>query len=172
MDSFDRVLPDSTATRTLTLRFEQRSRSRQRVVLDDGRVAFLILPRGTILRDGDVLGNADGQAVRIQAAIETLSTAAHIDPAVLLRAAYHLGNRHVPVEIGSGWLRYLHDHVLDTMCRGLGLAVAIAELPFEPEKGAYAGDHSHSHRHSSGPASGENTTHGDAHHDHTYHGHD
>ena len=150
MVTFDRIVPGAGAAPTLTLSFARRSRSRQRVVLDDGRAALLALPRGTVLRDGDALGSADGPRVRVQAAAETVSTASHADPATLLRAAYHLGNRHVPVQIGPGWLRYLHDHVLDAMCQGLGLHVEVAERPFEPENGAYAGGghlHGHSHSH-------------------------
>ncbi|MFP5504966.1 MAG: urease accessory protein UreE [Gammaproteobacteria bacterium] len=149
MDIFDRMVSGADAARTLTLSFERRSRSRQRVLLDDGRAALLALPRGTVLRDGDVLGCADGPSVRVRAAAETVSTAVHADPATLLRAAYHLGNRHVPVQIGPGWLGYLHDHVLDAMCRGLGLHVEVAQRPFEPEDGAYAGaGHRHGHGHS------------------------
>lgn len=157
MDIFDRLVPGGNAERTLTLSFERRCRSRQRVVLDDGSAALLALPRGTVLRDGDVPGSADGRTVCVRAAAETVSTAAHADPATLLRAAYHLGNRHVPVQIGPGWLRYLHDHVLDALCQGLGLAVAVAERPFEPEDGAYAGG---GHHHGQGEA----TAH--PHHDH------
>lgn len=149
MDILDRIVSGAGAGLTLTLSFERRSRSRQRVVLDDGSTALLTLPRGTVLRDGDVLGSADGPTVQVKAAAETVSTAAHTDPAILLRAAYHLGNRHIPVQIGPGWLRYLHDHVLDAMCRGLGLDVAVAERPFAPEDGAYAGGgHLHGHGHS------------------------
>ena len=74
-----------------------------------------------------------------------------LDAHVLLRGAYHLGNRHIAVQLGPGWLRYLHDHVLDDMLRGLGLEVGFAQLPFEPEAGAYgAGGVSgqvHSHEH-------------------------
>ena len=61
----------------------------------------------------------------------------------LARAAYHLGNRHVSVQIGAGWLRFLHDHVLDDMVRGLGLVVTLDTQSFEPEAGAYSG-HAHS----------------------------
>ena len=68
------------------------------------------------------------------------------DPWSLARAAYHLGNRHVALQVGSGWLRYLHDHVLDDMVRGLGFEVVVEEAPFEPEAGAYGG-HGHSHSH-------------------------
>jgi urease accessory protein len=149
MITLDRIVSGAGATPTLTLSFARRSRSRQRVVLDDGRAALLALPRGTVLRDGDALGSADGPRVRVQAAAETVSAASHADPAALLRAAYHLGNRHVPVQIGPGWLRYLHDHVLDAMCRGLGLHVEVAQRPFELEDGAYAGaGHRHGHGHS------------------------
>lgn len=152
MDIFDRIVSGASAALTLTLSFERRSRSRQRVVLDDGRAALLALPRGTVLRHGDALGSADGPTVRIQAAAETVSAASHADPTTLLRAAYHLGNRHVPVQIGPGWLGYLHDHVLDAMCRGLGLHVEVAQRPFEPEDGAYAGaGHRHGHGHSHDP---------------------
>lgn len=143
MTPFDRLLPRGSATGTLTLDFARRCRSRQRVVLDDGSAAVLTLPRGMVLRDGDILGSADGRTLRIHAAAELTSTAAHPEPGRLLRAAYHLGNRHVPVQIGPGWLRYLHDHVLDGMCQGLGLVVEVDARPFEPEDGAYAGGGHH-----------------------------
>lgn len=142
----------AAATRSLTLPFERRARSRQRVLLDEGGEVLLMLPRGTVLRDGDVLGSTAGDQIRpvvVRAADETVSVAASADPGLLLRAAYHLGNRHVALQIGAGWLRYLADPVLDELCRGLGLAVAAASLPFEPEAGAYAGGgqgHSHGHR--------------------------
>ena len=145
MRQFDQVLPGGFADATLTLSFERRARSRQRVTLDDGSEALLVLSRGTVLRGGDVLADADGDTVRVCAAAESVSTAASGDPATLLRGAYHLGNRHVAVQVGPGWLRYLHDHVLDDMLRGLGLEVGVATLPFEPEAGAYgpAGSHRH-----------------------------
>lgn len=150
MDTFDRLLPGAApAGRSLTLPFERRARSRQRALLDDGGEVLLMLPRGTVLRDGDVLGSSAGDQVRpvvVRAADETVSVAASADPGLLLRAAYHLGNRHVPLQIGTGWLRYLADPVLDELCRGLGLAVAAARLPFEPEAGAYGGGgHGHGH---------------------------
>lgn len=145
VETFDRLLTDVGGTsRTLTLPFERRQRSRQRVVLDSGGEAQLLLPRGTVLREGDVLGGDGTTPVEVRAAAEEVSVAASTDAALLLRAAYHLGNRHVPVQIGPGWLRYGHDHVLDGLCRGLGLEVSVAWLPFEPEAGAYAGSgHQH-----------------------------
>jgi urease accessory protein len=74
-----------------------------------------------------------------------VSTARSTVLRALLRAAYHLGNRHVPLEVGEGYLRYLRDHVLDAMVRDLGLTVSADEAPFEPEAGAYARGHSHEH---------------------------
>ena len=70
-------------------------------------------------------------------------------PRTLARASYHLGNRHVALEIGPDWVRYSHDHVLDDMLRGFGLEVRVEERPFEPEGGAYvaASHHAHSHSH-------------------------
>jgi urease accessory protein len=143
------VTPTPIATATLTL--DERRRSRLRISLDDGREAALLLPRGAALRDGDRLrADEDGAIVFVRAAVETLSVARTENPHLLLRGAYHLGNRHVPVELGAGWLAYAHDHVLDDMVRGLGLSVESRVAPFEPEAGAFshgAGGHSHDHGH-------------------------
>ncbi len=131
---------------TLTLPLEQRVKSRLRVILDDGTEAGLFLARGTLLRDGECLASDDGLAVRVKAAPEQLSTVSCDDPCLLARAAYHLGNRHVPLQIAPGLLRYQHDHVLDEMLRGLGLKIQVEQAPFEPEPGAYGGhDHHHAH---------------------------
>jgi urease accessory protein len=133
----------------LTLAFEDRRKSRMRATLDDGREAALLLPRGTVLRDGDRLRDADsGVVVAVRAAVQTLSYVRTGDALALARAAYHLGNRHVPVEIGPGWLAYEHDHVLDGMVAELGLAVDTRTAPFEPEAGGYRhGTHAHAHEH-------------------------
>lgn len=134
----------------LTLPIEQRVRSRLRVKLDDGRDVGLFLPRGNLLRGGDRLGNDDGLVIEIVAAPETVSTLQCNDPTLLARAAYHLGNRHIPLQIEEGWLRYQHDHVLDDMLRQMGLEVIVEQAPFEPEAGAYqqaAHSHHHSHAH-------------------------
>jgi urease accessory protein len=132
----------------LTLAFEDRRRSRLRARLDDGVEVALVLPRGTALRAGDLLvGDDGGPAVRVRAAAETVSTV-RAGSAGLVRAAYHLGNRHVAVEIGDGWLRYRHDHVVDDMLAGMGLTVEIEEAPLEPEAGAYGLAHTHHHAHS------------------------
>ncbi|MEZ5584522.1 MAG: urease accessory protein UreE [Candidatus Competibacteraceae bacterium] len=132
------------AEATLTLPFELRQKSRLLANLDDGREVRLFLPRGTVLRQDDLLRARNGLVVRVQAALEDLSGAHTEDPLRLARACYHLGNRHVPVQIGAGWVHYLHDHVLDNLVQALGLTVMRERAPFEPEVGAYAG-HSHDH---------------------------
>lgn len=132
----------------LTLPFEKRQICRQRVVLDNGDEASLIIDRGTVLRDGDLLATEDGEVIQVHAANETVSTVYTEDCQELARAAYHLGNRHVSLEVQPGRLRYLHDHVLDHMVDELGLMVVVEEAPFEPESGAYSHGHEHGHGHS------------------------
>jgi len=131
---------------SLTLPFELRQKSRLKATLDNGDEVGLMLPRGTVLRGGDCLRAEDGSVIRVCAAKETVSTATITDPHLFARACYHLGNRHVPLQIGENWLRYLHDHVLDDMLKGLGIQVTCEQATFEPESGAYGG-HSHHHHH-------------------------
>ncbi|MEO8062160.1 MAG: urease accessory protein UreE [Pseudomonadota bacterium] len=133
----------------LVLPFGDRAKSRLRVTFDNGEEAGLFLERGSVLRNGDLLLADDGRVVEVRAATETVSTVHTVNPSMLARACYHLGNRHVALEIGTGWLRYQHDHVLDDMLRGFGLEVIVEQAPFEPEGGAYvsAATHSHSHPH-------------------------
>lgn len=138
---------------TLTLPLEKRIRSRQRVTLDDGTEAGVFLARGQVLRDGDLLASEGGRVVRVRAAAEPVSEVRSNDPLLLARACYHLGNRHMPLQIERGLVRYQHDHVLDDMLCGLGLQPVHTEAPFEPEPGAYGGSaaghgHGHSHGHS------------------------
>lgn len=137
---------EGDATLRLVLPFEARQRSRLRVLLSSGEEAALMLPRGGVLRGGDALALSDGRVVRVEAAPESVSTVRTRDARSLARAAYHLGNRHVALEVGDGFVRYLHDHVLDDMVRGLGLTVEVERAPFEPEAGAY-GRHTHGHEH-------------------------
>ena len=133
---------------TLTLPFELRQKSRLRANLDSGGEVGLMLPRGTVLRGGDCLRAEDGTVIQVLAANETVSTAHLRDKRLFARACYHLGNRHVPLQIGEDWLRYQHDHVLDDMLKGLGLSVTCEQAPFEPEAGAYGGgQHHHHHAH-------------------------
>jgi len=137
-----------TAATTLTLPFELRQKSRLKVTLDDGRPAGLFLERGDVLRGGDCLLAEDNSIIQVQADAETVSMVSSNDALLLARACYHLGNRHVPLQITENTLSYLHDHVLDDMLRQLGLSVNTSQAPFEPESGAYGGSGS-SHSHSS-----------------------
>lgn len=143
---------------TLALPFELRERSRLRTKLESGEAVALLLPRGEILRGGDVLVSEDGRAVEVVAAPEQVVHIECNDAAALTRAAYHLGNRHVPVQVGNGFLRIGADHVLEDMLRGLGARLTAMRAPFEPEAGAYGGGHSHGAH-----------THGE---DHANHGHE
>ena len=131
----------------LTLPFDIRKKSRFRAILDNGSEVAVILPRGGTLRHGDLLQGNNGAIVEIQAAPQTLSLARTQDPFAFARACYHLGNRHVPLQIGEGWVRYEHDHVLDEMVIELGLEVSCEKAPFEPESGAYAKRGGHHHHH-------------------------
>ena len=127
----------------LLLPFDLRMRSRLRTRLVSGEEAVLKTERGAILRGGECLRAEDGRVVRVSAAPEKVMHVTCADRFELTRAAYHLGNRHVPVEIGDGYLRIAADHVLLDMLLGLGARVEELEAPFEPESGAYGGGHGH-----------------------------
>jgi urease accessory protein len=132
---------------TLSLPINSRVKSRIKVTLDDGREAGLFLPRGKILRNGDLVVSEEGLVVEIKAAPELVSTVSSDNPHALAVASYHLGNRHVPLQVEATWLRYLHDHVLDDMVKGLGLSVKTETAPFEPEAGAYQSSANGHHHH-------------------------
>jgi urease accessory protein len=138
--------PDTPATRSVTLTFDERRKIRHRVVLSDGTEAALLLPRGTVLRDGDKVGASDRTVVEVRAASEELSVATTDDTLLLTRVAYHLGNRHVPLSISPGKVCYEHDHVLDDLVRHLGLQPSVIRAPFDPEAGSYSHSH-HEHAH-------------------------
>lgn len=142
----EKVISASASAATLTLDFEQRSRSRLRATLDDGREVAITLQRGAQLLPGDALQADSGEVVRVNAADETVSVVNCNDAHLLARACYHLGNRHVALQIAPGQIRYLHDHVLDDMLALLGLLVEVKRVTFEPESGAY-GAHAHIHDH-------------------------
>lgn len=151
MREFTQVLAPMKSSEVLeqvTLTFHQREKSRLKVVLPTGEEIGLFLPRGTVLKAGDVLTNDKNQKIEIVAANEVVSTITANDPHLLLRIAYHLGNRHVPLQVESNWLRYGHDHVLDEMVTLLGGHVSVEKQPLHPESGAYGGGHSHGHEHS------------------------
>jgi urease accessory protein len=125
------------------LTFDARCRSRLLLTLENGEQAALIVDRGRILRNAERVRIADGREVEIVAAPESLLEARSPDPLLIAKAAYHLGNRHVAVQLMPGRLRILADHVLAQMLTGLGLAVNEIQAPFEPEGGAYGHRHAH-----------------------------
>lgn len=133
---------DSEIDDVLTLPFDSRKKSRLSAITDNGKDVGLFLSRGQILRSGSVLTGPDGFNVEIKAASESVSVMRSDQPLAFARACYHLGNRHVPLQILTAELRYLSDHVLDHMLEGLNLFVTHEMLPFEPEAGAY---HTHEH---------------------------
>ncbi len=135
--------------KVLELPFELRQKSRLKAQLSDGEMVGLFLPRGTVLRHGALLKTDSGDIIEVRAAPEEVSTVSGTDDFLLTRVAYHLGNRHVPLQVGRGFLRYQHDHVLDAMVRQLGAQVRFEQAPFEPESGAYGdhGGHGHGHGH-------------------------
>ena len=161
------------ANARLQLPFEQRQKSRLRARLVSGEEVALALLRGEVLRGGDLLLASDGRVVEVVASPEQLLHVECDSPQALARAAYHLGNRHVPVQVGDGWLRLAADHVLEHMLQGLGARTSPVEAPFEPEAGAYGG-HMHGgmgyHTHEGAGATGarihEYGRHGGHHHPH------
>ena len=136
------------ATDSVALAYDERKRSRLKVKLASGAEAGIFLERGDYLQDGDKLqAEEDSAIVEIRAAPEKLIEAIAHSPLLFARAAYHLGNRHVPVQIlpteSGGKLRFQTDHVLAEMVKDLGCTVSETEAPFQPESGAYGGGHQH-----------------------------
>ncbi|MBD2304882.1 urease accessory protein UreE [Chroococcidiopsis sp. FACHB-1243] len=123
---------------TLVLTAEERTKSRHRFETEEGETVFLRLPRGTVLRDGDLLRSDNGEyLILVKAKSELVLTVTAATSLDLLRAAYHLGNRHVPLEIGTNYLRLSPDPVLQAMLEHLGVMVIEENAPFQPEVGAY-----------------------------------
>ncbi len=134
---------DATVSFTLSLTAQERTRTRHRFETPDGQVLYLRLPRGTVLQDGDLLQSEGGDVVmRIAAKPEPVLTVTSQKPVDLLRASYHLGNRHVPLEVSPNYLRLSPDPVLQAMLEQMGVQVQEEVVPFQPETGAYS--HSHS----------------------------
>lgn len=146
-----KIASETQATASVTLPLDLRIKTRQRVTLDSGEDAGIFLEKGAILRGGEKLQSEHGLVVEIIAADEQVSSVYVDDGLALAKAAYHLGNRHIPLQIEAGVLRYQHDHVLDEMVQGFGLGVTVELAPFEPEGGAYQsgahaqGSDGHSH---------------------------
>jgi len=127
----------------LRLPFDLRQKSRLRAALVSGEEVGLDLPRGDLLRGGDLLVASDGRVIEVVAQPEKVLHVTCSGAQALARAAYHLGNRHVPVEVGEDYLRIASDHVLAQLLDGLGATVEELDAPFEPEAGAYGEGHAH-----------------------------
>jgi len=135
---------------TVTLAFEQRVKSRLRAKLDNNEDAGIFMQRGSVLEHGDLITTKGGFIVQVIAATELLSSIYTTDTLLLAKVCYHLGNRHIELQIKPNSAHYKHDHVLDGMVQSFGLEVISEMLPFEPEQGAYNShslDHGHSHEH-------------------------
>jgi urease accessory protein len=130
---------------TLRLPFDLRQRPRLRARLVSGEEVAVLLPPGEVLRGGDLVVASDGRVIEVQAETERVVHVECATPTDLARCAYHLGNRHVPVEVGDGYLRLSADHVLEEMLKRLGARLTPMDAPFEPEAGAYGGGHHHQH---------------------------
>jgi urease accessory protein len=178
---------------TVELDWDVRQKSRFSATDSSGRTLGVFLPRGTVVRGGDVLVAEDGSLVRVlaapQAVLHITHCPQHGTPFDLVRAAYHLGNRHVPIELQPDHLKIEPDHVLADMLRAMHLIVQARDMAFEPEGGAYAAghggghghhhghehhhdDHGHGHAHG-GHGHGHDHDHGHTHDDHGHgdHGH-
>lgn len=160
---------------TVELDWDTRQKSRFEATDSTGRRLGVFLARGTVVRGGDVLVAEDGSFVRVQAAPQAVMVVRHCSehgsPHDLLRAAYHLGNRHVQLEVRPDHLKFEPDPVLADMLRRQHLIVSEAQEAFEPEAGAYAaGGHAHEHGHDHDHGHGHD---GHDHHDHGHqdHGH-
>lgn len=150
----ERCAPVETPYACLCMDFGQRQKVRSRVLATNGESVGLHIQRGSTLKDGDHLLSDDGKVFVVRAQREPLSVVECADAQTLARAAYHLGNRHVRVQVERDRVSYQTDHVIDDMLFQLGLQVSHRELPFEPEPGAY-------HKH--GSAASEEGSHGRVH---------
>lgn len=131
---------------TIALSYDIRQKCRFRATLSNGQDIGVDLPRTGVLRGGAYIGTTTGEVLQVQAAPEKLLCVTAREPFDLLKAAYHLGNRHVPLMLTPTALYLEPDYVLAEMVRGLGLKVDEVMHPFEPESGAYA-QHGSSHSH-------------------------
>jgi urease accessory protein len=144
---------------TVVLDYDSRHRRRLAMQGEDGLEFLLDLPEAIALRDGDALRLEDGRLVAVKGAGEPLTRVLAKGPEHLVRIAWHLGNRHLPTQVGTDHLFIRRDPVIEDMLRGLGAIVLHVRAPFDPEGGAYeGGGHQHAHDHSHD-------------HDHHHHGH-
>lgn len=154
---------------TVELDWDLRQKSRFQCADSQGRSVGVFLPRGTVLRGGDVLVAQDGSLIKVvaapQAVLRITHCVEHGSPYDLIRAAYHLGNRHVPIELKPDHLKIEPDHVLTDMLRAMHLIVQAVDEAFEPENGAYAsGGHAQAgHTQGDGHDHGHDPGHGHSH---------
>jgi len=176
MKIFTQVLTGSLAQDSscdsVALSFDERKRGRLKLTTDAGESVGIQIERGQVLRDGTVLSNEAGDCLRIQACGEHVSTGYMQDAILFARGCYHLGNRHVPLQVGDGFLRFQTDYVLDDMLRGLGINVIHETATFEPENGAYAPGTGKSHGHSHGHDEDHSHEHNDGHEHNNSHSHE
>ncbi|MFK7965151.1 MAG: urease accessory protein UreE [Burkholderiaceae bacterium] len=171
---FNQLLPgdgdlSEHALSQVSLPFEKRQRSRLRVEVESGplggQAVGIDLPRGTVMRAQARLVTGQSEqamhCLQIDAAPEQLAQVTAATTRQLTAIAYHLGNRHVPIQVGEQWLRLQQDHVLENMVLGLGGQVIHIEAAFEPESGAYHGGHHH-HGHDGDEAGHHHHAHGDS----------
>jgi urease accessory protein len=147
--------PQAESRGTITLAHDDRYRRRLRLATDAGEPILLDLPQATVLADGDGLALDEGGFVAVRAAPEDLVEITASSADLLMRAAWHIGNRHFPAELQAARILIRDDHVMVDMLRGLGVQVRRVRAPFNPEGGAYAQDTGHAHDH-----------------EHDHHGHD
>jgi urease accessory protein len=158
---------------TVVLEFDDRHRRRLAMTGTRGLEFLLDLPDVIALRGGDALVLEDGRLIEVVAAAEPLLEIRTRDAMHLVRIAWHLGNRHLPMQVTAKGLRIRRDHVIEEMVRGLGARVIEIEAPFDPEGGAYAGGgHAHDHAHHDHDHQHHGHEHDHAHHGHGHHGHD
>ncbi len=137
--------PEHRQVGAISLTYDDRHRRRMRMEDDEGAGFLLDLPRAVVLSEGDGLELDLGGYIRVHAAEEDLAEARCADALALARVAWHLGNRHLPVQIAPGGIRLRWDEVIVDMLRGLGAEVTRLRAPFDPERGAYSGGHHHDH---------------------------
>ncbi|MGO1250263.1 urease accessory protein UreE [Psychrobacter sp.] len=155
----------------LCLDFDTRQRSRFKAKTENDETIGVDLPRTATLKSGCVLENNQGELIQIMAAKQTLVEVTADNGFDLMKGAYHLGNRHVPLMITPSALYFEPDHVLEAMLSQLGLQTQAVQAPFEPETGAYKGSeggHAHSHHHASGHSHSHSNSHS---HDSSYASH-
>ncbi|PCD02092.1 urease accessory protein UreE [Sphingomonas spermidinifaciens] len=141
--SWDRA----SACDRIALDHDARHRRRFHYVAAGGTAFLLDLPRAAVLAEGDGLALDDGRVIAVEAAPEPLMEARAPTPGAMMRLAWHIGNRHLPAQLGFDVIRLRRDHVIRDMLEGLGAEVVDVEAPFTPEQGAYAGGGGHAHGH-------------------------